>query len=474
MSQEKIIVWFRKDLRISDNPALNHAIKKGKIIPIYILDQEGSGDFKMGKSSCWWLHRSLKSLSKSLDGHLQIFKGKSEKILEKVIEETGATGVYWNICYEPWALDRDKKIEKKLIDQKIEIQIFNASLLWDPSQLVKDDGTPYKVFTPFFKNSCLKSQAPREIIAKSKNIDFVTTKMGIDIDDLDLLDKQVDERLSRHWQPGEDQAMNRLKHFIKNGLADYKIGRDFPEREVTSKLSPHLHFGEISPHQMWYLAQDVGHEYASRENIQTFLKELCWREFAYNVLYFNPTMPRKNLDAKFDEVPWGYNKKYFDAWTQGLTGYPIIDAAMRELYQTGFMHNRMRMVTASFLIKNLMIHWHKGEDWFWDYLVDADLASNSFNWQWVAGCGYDAAPYFRIFNPLLQAKKFDSKAEYIKKWVPELSKLPLKYIFEPDKTPQIILESSGVILGKNYPYPIIDVKKSAKVALEIFKKTFKS
>jgi deoxyribodipyrimidine photo-lyase len=474
MSQEKTIVWFKKDLRITDNPALSQAIKKGKIIPIYIFDESGAGDFKMGKSSIWWLHQSLKSLSKSLEGDLQIFKGNSQKILQEVIQKTDATGVYWNICYEPWLLERDKKIEKSLKEQNVEVQTFNATLLWHPQEIVKKDGTPYKVFTPFFKNGCLKIDPPREIISKTKNMDLLNKKIGIKIDDLDLFDKKTDEKLSKYWQPGEEYAMKRLKYFIKHGLEDYKRGRDFPALEVTSRLSPHLQFGEISPNQMWYLAKDLGYELATKDNVQTFLKEICWREFAYNVLYFKPDMPRENLDKKFNKVPWGYDKKDLQAWTEGQTGYPIIDAAMRELFQTGFMHNRMRMVVASFLVKNLMIHWHKGEDWFWDLLVDADLASNSFNWQWVAGCGYDAAPYFRIFNPVLQAKKFDSKAEYIKKWVPELSKLPLKYIFEPYKAPSSILQEAGIYLGKHYPKPIIDIKKTSKLALETFKKSFKS
>ncbi len=473
MSQEKTVVWFKKDLRITDNPALNEAIKKGKIIPIYIFDESGADDFKMGKSSIWWLHQSLKSLSKSLDGHLQIFKGNSQKILQEVIKKTDATAVYWNICYEPWLLERDKKIEKSLKEQNVEVQVFNARLLWHPQEIVKKDGTPYKVFTPFFKNGCLKADAPREIISKPKNMNLFNKKIGNKLDDLDLFDKKIDEKLSKYWQPGEEYAMKRLKYFIGHGLQDYKRGRDFPALEVTSKLSPYLQFGEISPNQIWYLVQDLGHEFASRDNVQTFLKEICWREFAHNVLYFKPDMPRENLDKKFNKVPWGYNKKDLQAWTEGQTGYPIIDAAMRELSETGFMHNRMRMVVASFLVKNLMIHWHKGEDWFWDLLVDADLASNSFNWQWVAGCGYDAAPYFRIFNPVLQAKKFDSKAEYIKKWVPELSKLPLKYIFEPYKAPDSILEDAGVLLGKNYPKPIVDIKKTSKMALETFKKSFK-
>lgn len=473
MLNKKIIVWFRKDLRLADNPAFHQAVKNGEIIPVYIFDEYGAGDFKMGSSSRWWLAQSLESLSESLDGHLQIFQGHALDVLAKLIKTTGATAVYWNRCYEPWVIARDTKIKKTLLDQGIDAQSFNGSLLWEPHEVVKADGTPYKVFTPFFKNGCLKAQAPREVIAKPKNIEIFKKKLGITLEDLNLLDKEVDQRLSLYWQPGEKYAMQLLKKFIEHGLSDYKEGRNFPDKEVTSRLSPYLHFGEISPNQMWYSVQDIGYEHASRENIQTFLIELGWREFAYNVLFFNPDMPRNNLDKKFDKVAWTYDKKLLQLWTEGKTGYPIIDAAMRELYHTGFMHNRMRMVVASFLIKNLMMHWHTGEDWFWNLLVDADLASNSFNWQWVAGCGYDAAPYFRIFNPILQAKKFDTNAEYIKKWVPELARVPLKYIFEPYKAPDHVLKQAGVVLGATYPKPIVDIQLSAKHALEVFKKSFK-
>ena len=296
MGKQKVIVWFQKDLRLADNPALSQAIQKGQIIPVYILDEHGVADnFTMGTSSRWWLHQSLKSFSKSLDGHLQIFKGHSLEILQTIIKKTGATSVYWNHCYEPWAIARDRKIKKKLLEQGIDAQSFNASLLWQPDEIVKSDGTPYKVFTPFFKNGCLKAPAPREIIATSKNREIFKKKLGIKIDDLKLYDKQVDQRLSQHWQPGEKQAMDHLKKFIKHGLSDYKKGRDFPAQDVTSRLSPYLHFGEISPNQIWYLVQDLGYDHASRENVQTFLTELGWREFAYNVLFFNPDIPRKKF-----------------------------------------------------------------------------------------------------------------------------------------------------------------------------------
>lgn len=472
MKTKKIIVWFRFDLRIADNPALHAAAAQGQVIPVYILDQDDTSDFNIGESSAWWLDQSLRSLSESLNNRLQVFQGNPIKVLQKIIKQTGAYSVYWNDYYQPLSTNQDIKIKETLTQLGITVEHFNGHLLWEPTKIVKSDGTPYKVFTKFFQNGCLKAEPPRQTISKPSKLSLYPDNLGIAIDDLKLSNQATQTKLSQHWQPGEKHAMLRLKHFIHHGLADYKENRNIPSLDGTSKLSAHLHFGEISTVQIWNLIQDQGHDFANRENIKTFLTELGWREFTHNVLFFNPEMPRKNLQPKFNKISWHENQKHLTAWQEGKTGYPIIDAAMRELYHTGFMHNRMRMVTASFLIKNLLIHWHKGEDWFWNLLVDADLASNSFNWQWVAGSGYDATPYFRIFNPILQAKKFDPKAEYIKKWIPELLNLPLKYIFEPYNAPDDILKKSGVALGKTYPHPIIDLKTSSKKTLDLFKKSF--
>lgn len=465
---KKCIVWFRQDLRLKDNPALYAAHKVGTIIPIYIHDEE---DFAGGQSSRWWLHHSLQSLSKDLGGALQIYTGDSLKILQNIIKKTGAQGVYWNICYEPLALKRDDHIKKILLKQGLTVEISNGSLLWQPDQVLKKDGTPYKVFTAFFKNGCLKAASPREILPKPQSIKLIQKNHGTSIQDLGLLkSNRFVDQLDTYWIPGEQAAIKRLKEFIKHDLWGYKLGRDFPAKSSISKLSAYLHFGEISPQQIWWTIKELGYEYGSRVDVQHFLQELGWREFSYHVLFYNPDMPRKNLHKKFDSFEWRYDQKDLDAWKQGLTGYPLVDAGMRELYSTGFMHNRVRMVTASFLIKNLRIHWHEGQDWFWNLLVDADLASNSFNWQWVAGCGYDAAPYFRIFNPITQGKKFDVHGAYIRHWIPELSALPDKYLFDPSSAPDHVLQKAGIVLGKTYPRAIVDLATSRKYALAAFKK----
>lgn len=468
---KKIIVWFRKDLRLADNPALYAACKLGTIIPVYIFDEPSDSDFKLGKGSRWWLHQSLQLLSDNLEGTLRIYKGDSSTILQKIIKQTGAQGVFWNHCFEPSIIKRDKKIYELILQKGLDVQTFNGSLLWEPGQILKKDGTPYKVFTAFFKNGCLKAAHPREVLLKPKHIKLIQSSHGTSVQDLGLLKSNMFvDQLDTYWSPGEHAAIKRLKDFIKHDLLGYKIGRDFPAKTSVSRLSPYLHFGEISPQQIWWAIKELGYEFGSRIDVQHFLKELGWREFAYNVLFYNPDMPRKNLHEKFNAFEWRYSQKNLDAWRQGLTGYPIVDAGMRELYTTGYMHNRIRMVTASFLIKNLMIHWHEGEDWFWNLLVDADLASNSFNWQWVAGCGYDAAPYFRIFNPITQGKKFDMHGEYIRKWIPELAKLPDKYLFNPSSAPAVILQKAGIDLGKTYPKAIVDIAVSRKNALTEFKK----
>jgi len=471
MQDKKIIVWFRADLRLKDNPALHHAVSQGAIIPVFIFDEQGAGDFSIGDGSKWWLHHSLAALSDSLDGKLQLYRGTTAVVLEKLIKQFDVSSVYWNRCYEPWVTERDAQISKKLLEQGIDVQTFNGSLLWEPQEILKSDGTPYKVFTAFFKRCTGISGDLRIVISKPTKIKFVPVKHATSVEDLQLLHHNpVAGRFDNYWTPGELQAHKILQKFIEYHLKNYKIGRDFPAQESVSLLSPYLHFGEISPVQIWDKIKDIGHEYASRDNVEHFLKELAWREFAYHVLYHQPTMPRKNLQHKFDHFPWRYDKDDLQAWQLGMTGYPVVDAAMRELFNTGYMHNRMRMVVASFLIKNLMINWHQGEDWFWQLLVDADLASNSFNWQWVAGSGYDAAPYFRVFNPTAQGKKFDKNGEYTRRWLPELAKLPDKYLFEPWLAPENVLREASIVLGSTYPKPMVDIAKSRTRTLGAFNK----
>nr|MBI1231068.1 deoxyribodipyrimidine photo-lyase [Cytophagales bacterium] len=462
------ITWFRQDLRLSDNPALTHAVEQGDIIPIYILDDESAGDRKIGGASRWWLHHSLTDLNSSLHGHMKFFEGDAHEVLQKIVKHNDIKGVYWNRCYEPWRIKRDKKIKEWLQDSNIDVKSFNGSLLWEPcdKQIYKNDGTPYRVFTPFYRKGCLGADPPRQPLNRPDRIDYADDDLGgLKLDDLNLTPTiPWDTQMKKEWKIGEEAAYARLKEFIKDGLSDYKEGRNFPAKNHVSRLSPHLHWGEISPNQIWYAAQAEG----ENKNTDHFMSELGWREFSYSLLYHFPNIDKKNLQKKFNDFPWKEDKKKLKAWQKGQTGYPIVDAGMRELWQTGYMHNRVRMIVGSFLVKNLLIHWHQGEQWFWDCLVDADAASNTASWQWVAGTGADAAPYFRIFNPVTQGEKFDGAGEYTRKYVPELKNIPDKYLFKPWEAPRAILQKAGIELDKNYPNPIVDVKQSREQALEAF------
>lgn len=462
--QDVVIHWFRQDLRLRDNPALVAAAHQGVVVPVYILDDINAGEFAVGEASRWWLHHSLMNLNKSLDGQLHVFVGDPLKIIPALVSQFKAKALFWNRCYEPWRVERDRKIKEDL-SQSIHVESHNGSLLWEPWQVLKSDGTPYRVFTPFYKKGCLKAQAPSEPLNRPRHLSLVQAKPEHSIDSLNLKpEHDWAESLAQHWEIGEEGAKKTLDRFLRSKLKDYKKGRDYPSLNSVSRLSPHLHWGEISPHQVWHAAC----RHPRDENLEHFLSELAWREFSYSLLFYNPTLPTDNLQDKFDRFPWKKDAKALKAWQQGLTGIPIVDAGMRELWKTGYMHNRIRMVVASFLVKNCLLHWREGEAWFWDTLVDADLANNSASWQWVAGCGADAAPFFRIFNPVTQGQKFDPKGEYTRNYVPELKRMPDKYLFNPWEAPSEVLSQAGVVLGQNYPKPIVDLKASRERALEAF------
>ena len=472
MSKGIAIHWFRQDLRITDNPSLETAAEFDAVLPIYILDDENSQEFKMGSASRWWLHNSLQSLNESLDGKLSIYSQNPEIVIQELLKKYEVKAVFWNRCYEPWRIDRDIDIKAYLDDKNIENKSFNSHLLWEPWNISKDDGTPYRVFTPYYKKGCLNAEEPR---LPSKNLKIDTIFYDLDCEQIDTLDllPRINwySQIQEAWKPGEEGAQKRLDQFLEQGLLDYKEGRNFPFKENVSRLSPHLHFGEISPNEVWYQAKTKESVSGIQKSLEHFLSELGWREFSYYLLYHFPSLPKQNFQAKFNKFPWIKNESFLESWQKGETGYPIVDAGMRELWQTGYMHNRLRMVVGSFLVKNLLIDWREGEDWFWDCLVDADLASNSAGWQWVAGSGADAAPYFRIFNPVTQGLKFDPEGEYTKKYVPELKLLPNKFLFNPWEAPKEILEKAGIELGKDYPEPIVDLKYSRELALEAFGKT---
>lgn len=466
MTDNISIHWFRQDLRLSDNPALTAAAKCCNVLPINILDDENAGDYAMGEASRWWLHHSLTTLNKSLGGNLSVYRGNPADILADIIVRHNVKAVYWNRCYEPWRTERDVKIKEFLKTKVIEVESYNASLLWEPWTVKKDDGTPYKVFTPFYRKGCSQAEPPREPLPIPKNVNYHHDKAGsLCIKQLELLPTTCwDKQLEPHWSIGEEGAQERFQQFIDEGLAHYKEGRNLPAKPYVSRLSPYLHFGEISPNLLWQTIRTI----ADDKHMEHFCSELGWREFSYSQLYHNPDLPQKNLQPKFDHFPWAKDDAALNAWQKGQTGVPMVDAGMRELWQTGYMHNRVRMIVGSFLVKNLRLHWHHGERWFWDTLVDADLANNSASWQWVAGCGADAAPYFRVFNPVTQGHKFDPEGNYVREFIPEIASLPNKYLFSPWEAPESVLREAGVELGNTYPKPIVDLKRSREAALEAF------
>ena len=464
------IVWFRQDLRLSDNNAwLYGTCKQGKILPIYILDDKNSGQWQMGAASRWWLYHSLKSLNHQLSDNLCHAKGCAFSIIEQLVQELPVAGVYWNRCYEPWRINRDVLIKNMLKHKGIDVQSFSSSLLLEPHKLLKDDKQPYKVFTPLYKKFyCDKNIGDFFHAKASKSINYYQHNI-IDLEELGLLpEKPWYLRMEQVWNPGESGAQARMQTFLASSLSGYKEGRDYPDLGKISGLSPHLHFGELSPRQVWCQVEENMSEQRVENDGRHFLRELVWREFSYSLLYHNPDMPTQNIHKKFDQFSWIKNAAHLKKWQSGQTGYPFVDAGMRELWETGSMHNRVRMVVASFLTKQLLIHWRCGQEWFWDTLVDADLANNSASWQWVAGSGADAAPYFRIFNPVTQGKKFDPEGLYVRRYVPEIRLLPNKYIHCPWEASEQVLKSSGVALGETYPNPIIDLKYARERALNAY------
>lgn len=462
------IVWFRQDLRIADNPALHAAAACGAtILPVFIHDDDEAGEWAPGSASCWWLRKSIASLNDSLQGNLRIFRGDASDIIVRLAREAGARAVFWNRCVEPWRVIRDRSIKEQLQQAGVEVHTFNGSYLYDPAEVAKPDGTPYRVFTPFYRRGC-KALDPRTTLPAPADLRLDTKTRPDGFDEKPVLpafpwfgDADQD------WQPGEQGAQAVLETFLDSGLDIYTDARDCPDLNGVSRLSPHLHFGEISPHQVREAVLDRAGDKQS-ESVDKFISELAWREFSAHLLYHWPELTNDNLQKKFDRFPWQDNEDLQQAWQQGATGYPIVDAGMRQLWRTGYMHNRVRMITASFLVKNLLQDWRAGARWFWNSLLDADLANNSASWQWVAGCGADAAPYFRIFNPVTQGRKFDPQGDYVRRYVPELANVPDKYVHCPWEAPPHVLESAGVQLGKDYPQPIVELAESRDRALAAF------
>jgi len=453
------IAWFRRDLRLSDNPALVAAAEAaGAVIPVYIWSPEDEGEWAPGGAQRWWLHRSLAALGRALGergSRLVIRRGPARDVLARLVAETGAGGVFWNRLYDPALVERDTEIKSDLAEAGVEARSFKAGVLFEPREIRTGQGGPYRVFTPFWR-ACQKLPEPAAPIGPPPGLPAPAEwPKSLSVDDLGLM-PTIDwhEPLEEAWTPGESGAHGRLGAFVQHALAGYATDRDRPDRVGVSMLSPYLHHGELSPRQAWHTVAARRGE-APEKDIESWLRELGWREFAHHVLFHFPHTPTAPMHEKYAAFPWREDHEaLLEAWRRGRTGIPIVDAGMRQLWSTGWMHNRVRMIVASLLVKNIRAPWQAGARWFWDTLVDADLASNTLGWQWSAGCGADAAPYFRIFNPVTQGEKFDPEGKYVKRWVPELGDLPAKYVHRPWERPP-----------PGYAAPVVDLKSSREEAL---------
>ncbi len=473
---EPAILWLRNDLRLADNPALVAAAATGRpVLPLYVLDDETPGRWRTGGASRWWLHQSLASLATDFrrrHGDLLLRRGEAGSIIRRLVEETGARHVFWNRRYEPWAIAQDRELKAALREAGVAVESFNAALCFEPWEIAQKGGGPYKVYTPYAR-AWFDRDGPPEPVAVPEPLYFLRSLPDGDaLDDWRLTPKKPDWAggLRAAWRPGEAAALEAATEFADGPVEAYDTERNFPARPGVSRLSPHLHFGEIGGRQLFHLVR--GRTLARRgswQKARPYLRQLAWRDFAYHTLFHRPTLPEEPLRPEFAAFPWSDEERLFRAWTRGLTGYPIVDAGMRQLWATGYMHNRVRMIAGSFLTKDLLIPWQKGEAWFWDTLVDADLANNAMGWQWVAGCGIDAAPYFRIFNPVLQGERFDPDGSYVRRWVPELSSLPDRWIHMPFAAPADVLSEAGVVLGKSYPEALVDHGKARDRALEAYR-----
>jgi deoxyribodipyrimidine photo-lyase len=461
-----VILWFRDDLRLADHAALRAAVETGQpVLPVFILDDRSPGRWALGGASRWWLHHSLAELSRALarfGSRLILRRGDSVATIAELAETARATDVFTGGLVDPWGRRVDKAASEAT---PVTFHRLRTTTLFHPDSVRTKAGGAYSVYTPF-ANACLALGGPRPPHVALESIRTVTEPRSDRLEDWDLLPTRPDWAggLRDTWTPGEAGAMQRAQSFLARGLAGYAASRNQPGTDGTSMLSPHLHFGEISPAQLWHLA----HRQPNTPGRQSFIRELLWREFCANLLWHNPDLPNAPLKPEFATMPWRDDRPALAAWQKGRIGVPIVDAGMRQLWQTGWMHNRVRMIVASFLVKHLLIPWQDGEAWFWDTLVDADLASNAANWQWVAGCGADAAPYFRIFNPVLQGRKFDPAGDYVRRYVPELAGLEARHIHDPWEAPPEILGKAGVSLGGNYPEPIVGLTAGRARALNAY------
>jgi len=470
-------MFFQADLRMRDNPALTAAAQRGNpLICLFVWNPDSSDYAKPGAASRWWLHHSLKTLADNLAqaGNTLILRiGHAPDVINNLVRQLGVHHLYWNRACEPTALEEEQQILQFLEREHAQATLFHGNTLADPSSVQTQARKPYSVFTPFWKrfhtNFMLERpvQAPRSLPPPPS-----VTIPSDSLSSLELLPTfDWAQGLKNHWSPGEDGARTLLNKFLHAPVRTYEIDRDRPDLSRTSHLSPHLHFGEISPRYIWHALDRAASRQTNtraKAGLMAFRRQLVWREFSRHLLFHFPHMAHQPLRAEFQEFPWRPHPGFLRAWQQGQTGYPLIDAGMRELWHTGWMHNRVRMVVASFLTKHLLLHWEEGAQWFWDTLVDADLANNTFGWQWAAGCGADAAPFFRIFNPITQGRKFDPDGVYVRRWVPELSQLPDSWIHAPWDAPPSVLQGADVELGTTYPYPIVNHAEARSRALDAY------
>jgi len=478
MTSSPSILLFHNDLRLADNPALTAAVRRGgPLICLYVWDPAVKGYAMAGAASRWWLHHSIQKLSANLKkagNDLVIRLGQTTNVLSDVLGQFEKSHVFWNRSCEPPARETEREILTILESEKVQSTGFYGNNLVDPASIKTQTENPYRVFTPFWKRLQSKLQlsptlpAPRTLPPQPSG-----TLKSLPLDSLKLL-PTIDwtQGIRESWTPGENGAQAALKKFMRNPAKVYATDRDRPDLPHTSRMSPHLHFGEISPGKLWHAIQQAkqkNRNIQDRKSFEAYLRQIAWREFAHYLLFHFPHTVHEPLYATYQGFPWRNDADSLLAWQKGLTGFPIVDAGMRELWHTGWMHNRVRMITASFLTKDLLLPWQKGAAWFWDTLVDADLANNTLGWQWVAGCGADASPFFRIFNPITQGIKFDPDGRYVRKWVPELAGLPSPWIHQPWEAPPLLMTEANICLGKRYPYPMIDHAAARDRALLIYR-----
>ncbi|MGI3776823.1 MAG: cryptochrome/photolyase family protein [Janthinobacterium lividum] len=466
------LLWFRQDLRLADNPALTAALADGgPVLAAYVLDESAGGRWAPASASRWWLHHTLESLAVDLASRgasLVLRRGPATETIAALARECGATQVHAGLMHEPWARARDAETTEALAAQGATLHLHQVSTLYAPDQVKTKTGSVYGVYTPYAK-ACRALGEPAPPQPAPDRIPGAKPPASDALASWGLLPSRPDWAggMRETWTPGEAGAHGRLDTFMKRGVAGYDQDRNIPGRDTTSMLSPHLHWGELSPNQVWHAARAAG----SGKALDVFLAELLWHEFSAYLLWHRPELPDAPLRPAFAAIPWRTEPAELQAWQRGRTGVPIVDAGMRQLWNMGWMHNRLRLITSSFLVKQLLVDWVAGEEWFWDTLVDADLAANSVSWQWIAGCGVDAQPYFRVFNPVTQAGNFDPDGDFVRRWVPELKDVPTRWLHAPWEAPPAVLAKAGVTLGETYPHPVVDLGEARQRALDTFRRT---